>query len=82
MGRILLEGHHPSEAVSHLNMAVDANPRSEEAYFLLARAYAQLGDRDKSDQMVKRMLAVKKENRPRQDGQNEGLPAANPSSNP
>jgi tetratricopeptide (TPR) repeat protein len=82
MGRILLEGHHPSDAVNHLNTAIEANPRLEEGYFLLARAYAQMGEKDKSDQMVKRLLAVKKENRPTQDGKNEPPPVANPSTNP
>lgn len=63
MGRILLEEHRPTEAVPHLNVAVESNPRSEKAYFLLARAYAQMGEKEKSNQMVKQLLAVKKENR-------------------
>ena len=71
LGRILLEGHHPADAVEHLNTAIEANPRSEEAYFLLVRAYAQLGNKDKSNEMVKRLLAVKKENRPTQAGKQQ-----------
>lgn len=82
MGRILLEGHHPADAVDHLTIAAQANPRSEEAYFLLARAYAQLGERDKSNEMVKRLLAVKKENQPAQGGKNGAHAPANPSANP
>ncbi len=64
MGRILLEAHHPEEVVSHLNSAIQYNPRSEEAYFLLARAYAGLGEKDKSNEMVKRLMDVRKTNRP------------------
>lgn len=71
MGRILLEGHHPADAVDHLNTAIEANPRSEEAYFLLARAYAQLGQKEKSNEMVKRLQAVKKENQPTRAGKSE-----------
>jgi tetratricopeptide (TPR) repeat protein len=70
MGRILLEEHRPADAVGHLVAAVQSNPHSEKAYFLLARAYAQLGQKEKSDEMVKRLLAVKKENRPAQSGKN------------
>jgi len=64
MGRILLAEHRPADAVSHLLLAIQYNPRSEKAYFLLARSYAALGERDKSDQMVKRLQAVREENRP------------------
>jgi tetratricopeptide (TPR) repeat protein len=64
MGRILLEEHRPSDAVNHLSAAIENNPRSEEAYFLLVKAYAELGEKDKSNEMVKRLVAVRKENRP------------------
>ena len=63
MGRILLEQHRPADAVSHLVTAVKYNPRAEEGYFLLAKAYAGLGEKSKSDEMVKRLVAVRKENR-------------------
>jgi tetratricopeptide (TPR) repeat protein len=63
MGRILLEEHREADAVSHLTSAIQYNPRSEEGYFLLAKAYAGLGEKDKSDEMVKRLLLVRKENR-------------------
>jgi predicted Zn-dependent protease len=64
MGRLLLEDHRPADAVGHLLSAIQYNPRFENAYFLLARAYAALGEKDKSDQMIKRLQAVRAENRP------------------
>jgi len=76
LGRILLEDHRPADAVSHLLSAIQSNPRSEEAYFLLARAYAALGERDKSDEMVKRLEAVREENRPSRNGKPESSQAA------
>jgi tetratricopeptide (TPR) repeat protein len=63
MGRILMEQHRFAEAVSHLNLAVQYNPNSEKAYYLLARVYGRLGEKDKSDEMVKRLVAVQKANR-------------------
>jgi tetratricopeptide (TPR) repeat protein len=82
MGRILLEEHRPADAVGHLIAAIQSNPHSEKAYFLLARAYGQLGQKEKSDQMVKRLLAVKKENRPGQGGKNEDRVTASQSNSP
>lgn len=64
IGRMLLEENHPAEAVAHLLSAVQYNPRAEEAYFLLARAYAKLGEKVKADEVVKRLQAVRAENRP------------------
>jgi len=64
LGRILLEEHRLAEAVTHLSSAIQFNPHSEEAYYLLARAYAGLGEKDKSDETVKRLVEVRKENRP------------------
>jgi tetratricopeptide (TPR) repeat protein len=77
LGRILLEEHRAADAVSHLNAAIQYNPRSEEAYFLLAKAYAGLGEKDKSREMVKRLEIVRKENRPVTENGNGGDPAAN-----
>jgi tetratricopeptide (TPR) repeat protein len=74
IGRILLEEHRPAEAVEHLNVAVESNPRSEKAYFLLARAYGQMGEKEKSNQMVKQLLAVKKENQTGTAAENEDQP--------
>jgi tetratricopeptide (TPR) repeat protein len=70
LGKILLEDHRPAEAVTHLLLAIQYNPRSEEAYFLLARSYAALGEKEKSEEMVKRLKAVRAENRP---GPNKGI---------
>jgi tetratricopeptide (TPR) repeat protein len=81
MGRILLEAHHPEEAVSHLNSAIQYNPRSEQAYFLLAKAYAGLGEKDKSNEMVKHLMAVRKANRP-SSHDSGNRPAASPDSAP
>jgi tetratricopeptide (TPR) repeat protein len=81
MGRILLEAHHPEEAVSHLNSAIQYNPRSEQAYFLLAKAYAGLGEKDKSKEMVKRLMAVREANRP-SSHDNGNRSAANPDDAP
>jgi tetratricopeptide (TPR) repeat protein len=81
LGRILLTDHRPADAVSHLLLASQYNPRSEEAYFLLVSAYAALGERDKSDQMVKRLEAVGEENRPGPSSKGASSPALNPSTN-
>jgi tetratricopeptide (TPR) repeat protein len=62
LGRLLLESRRPADAVSHLAAAIQFNPHSEKGYFLLARAYAELGEKEKSNAMIKRLLAVKKEN--------------------
>jgi tetratricopeptide (TPR) repeat protein len=74
IGRILLDDHHPAEAVDHLTQAIQDNPRFEKAYFLLARAYAQLGEHDKSEEAAMRLTAVRKENRPPQGGQMDDFP--------
>lgn len=62
MGKILLNQNRPSEAVAQLDRAVADNPNSEQAYFLLAKAYTQLGDKEKSQQMAKRMVEVRDAN--------------------
>jgi Flp pilus assembly protein TadD len=81
LGGILLESHHPAEAVDHLTAAIADNPRFEKAYFLLARAYAQLGEQNKSEEVVKQLTAVRKENRPAQGGRMNDLPEGDPSPN-
>jgi len=81
MGRIVFEeDHRPADAVSHLLSAIQYNPRLEKAYFLLARAYAQLGEKDKSEQMVQRLLTVRKENRPgpADENQDQAAPGRSP----
>jgi tetratricopeptide (TPR) repeat protein len=82
MGRILLEEHRNADAVTHLSSAIQYNPRSEEGYFLLAKAYAGLGEKDKSDEMVKRLLLVRKENRATPENKNETPPPSNQPNNP
>lgn len=62
MGKILLSQNRPSDAVAQLDQAVADNPNSEQAYFLLAKAYTQLGDKEKSQQMAKRMIEVRDAN--------------------
>lgn len=63
MGRILIEQGRLQDAVNHLKMAVKYNSDSEEAYFLLVRAYAKLGEKSQAETMVKRLIAVRKANR-------------------
>ena len=67
LGRILLEAHRPADAVGHLLLAIQYNPRFENAYFQLVKAYTALGEKDKAEQMVERLQAVRKENRPTQN---------------
>jgi Tfp pilus assembly protein PilF len=62
MARIRLSQNHPAEAVTQLNLAVEDNPSAEQAYFLLAQAYAQLGDTQKSEEMAKRLVSVRNAN--------------------
>jgi tetratricopeptide (TPR) repeat protein len=64
IGKILIDENRLNDAVSHLTAAIQYNPSSEEAYYLLVRAYAGLGEKDKSNAMVKRLMAVRKANRP------------------
>jgi tetratricopeptide (TPR) repeat protein len=66
MGRMLIEQGRFEDAVIHLNSAVEYNPNSEEAYFLLVRAYAKLGQKDKAAAMEKRLVTLLKSNRPGQ----------------
>ena len=63
MGRLLVGQHHYDDAVTQLNLAIEYNPQTEQAYYLLARAYAALGETGKSDAMVKRYDQVRAANR-------------------
>jgi tetratricopeptide (TPR) repeat protein len=67
LGRMLVEAHRPEDAVGHLLLAIQYNPRFENAYFQLVKAYTALGEKDKAEQMVQRLQAVRKENRPGQN---------------
>ena len=62
MGRLLLGENRFSECVDQLTLAVRDNPANEQAYFLLAKAYAGLGEKEKSDEMAKRLVAVRNAN--------------------
>jgi tetratricopeptide (TPR) repeat protein len=62
MARIRLAQNQAAEAVRLLNLAIEDNPNAEQAYFLLAKAYAQLGDKQKSDEMAKRLVSVRNAN--------------------
>ena len=62
MGKILIGRNLPADAVAPLSVAVDDNPHSEQAYFLLAKAYAQLGDKQKSEEMAHQLVLVKNAN--------------------
>lgn len=63
LGRLQLDRHQLSEAVTQLNLAIQFNPQLEQAYYLLARAYAGLGQKDKADAMVKRYKVLREANR-------------------
>lgn len=63
IGRILLNQHRLADAVTQLNLAIQYNPRNEQAYYLLARAYGRLGQKDKADAMVERYTALRAANR-------------------
>jgi tetratricopeptide (TPR) repeat protein len=64
IGKTLMDENRLADAVSHLTAAIQYNTSSEEAYYLLVRAYARLGEKDKSNAMVRLLIAVKKANRP------------------
>jgi tetratricopeptide (TPR) repeat protein len=78
LGRILMDEHRLAEAARHLEAAIEYNPKAEEAYYLLVRAYAGLGEKDKSAEMVKRLVTVRKTNRPGAGNKDGTPPAATP----
>jgi tetratricopeptide (TPR) repeat protein len=63
MGRILMGQRRLADAVTQLNLAIQYNPQIEQAYYLMARAYAGLGQKDKADATVKRYTALRAANR-------------------
>jgi tetratricopeptide (TPR) repeat protein len=65
IGRMLLDEDRAADAVPHLQVAAQLNPNSEDAWYLLGRAYARLGEKDKSKAAVAQLLAVRKANRPK-----------------
>ncbi len=62
LGRILLNGNRVNDAVEQLTAAVADNASSEQAYYLLSRAYSRLGDQAKADAMAKRLTEVRQAN--------------------
>ena len=63
MGRILIANHRLTDAVTQLNLAIQYNPRIEQAYYLMARAYAGLGQKEKADATIKRYTELRAANR-------------------
>lgn len=63
LGRLQLDRRQLGDAVTELNLAIQFNPQLEQAYYLLARAYAGLRQKDKADAMVKRYKALREANR-------------------
>lgn len=62
LGRILLNANRVNDAVAELLAAVADNAASEQAYYLLSRAYSRLGDQEKANSMATRLAAVRKAN--------------------
>ena len=62
MGRILLNQNRTPEAAAQLELAVEDNTASEEAYSLLSRAYDRLGQKEKALEMARRLAAARKSN--------------------
>jgi predicted Zn-dependent protease len=77
-GRMLLNQNKLSDAVTELNLAIRDNPNAEQGYFLLAKAYAQLGDKQKSDEMRKRLVMVRNANWKSSGNKDKTESAANP----
>jgi Tfp pilus assembly protein PilF len=63
LGRILMGRRQLADAVTQLTLAIQENPRLEQPYYLLARSYAGLGQKDKADQTVRRYKALREANR-------------------
>jgi tetratricopeptide (TPR) repeat protein len=62
VARIDLSRNQATEAVQQLNLAIADNPRSEQAYFLLAKAYAELGDKEQSEEAEKQLVSIRNSN--------------------
>ncbi len=82
ISKMLIAQHRPADAVNRLTVAIQDNPRSEQGYFLLARAYAQLGDQQKREEMGKQLILVRNSNAQGSGNmdhrQRDGQPIANP----
>jgi tetratricopeptide (TPR) repeat protein len=62
LGRLLAKAGKPQEAIQELNQAIASNPDSEEAYFILARCYSQVGDSKQADLSVSKLKELQKRN--------------------
>ena len=62
LGRILLGQDRLADAVAQLNAAIEDNPHTEQAYYLLSKAYERQGDHARSDAMAKRLSEVREAN--------------------
>jgi predicted Zn-dependent protease len=60
MGRIYLNQNRLTDAVAQLKLALDDNASSEQAYYLLARAYDRLGDKANAEEMTKQLTLARK----------------------
>ena len=60
MGRIYLNQNRLPDAVAQLKLAIGDNASSEQAYYLLARAYDRLGDKANAEEMSKELTLVRK----------------------
>jgi tetratricopeptide (TPR) repeat protein len=62
VARIDLSQNRATEAVQQLNIAIEDNPHSEQAYFLLAKAYGELGDKEKSEEAERQLVSIRNSN--------------------
>ena len=62
LGRILINQSRLPEAVVQLKLAIEQNPSSEQAYYLLSRAYDRLGETEKSTATAKLLASVRRAN--------------------
>jgi tetratricopeptide (TPR) repeat protein len=63
LGRLLVDQHKYADAIEQLKLAISFNPSAEQAYLLLSRAYASLGNREKSADMAASYARVREANR-------------------
>ena len=68
MGRIRMNQNRIPEAVEQLELAIQQNPKLEQPYNLLARAYNRLGETDKADAAARRLAVIRAANHRSSDG--------------
>jgi len=62
LGRLLAKAGKPQEAIPELKQAIDSKPDSEEAYFILARCYSQVGDNSQANLWVSKLKELQERN--------------------